>query len=61
MGKTLQEPQGVVLKEFWGVDVWLQPQNPQPVPDLAQLNFAIYPILDQTSELPSTYPGATIL
>ena len=51
----------MVLKEFWGVDVLLGPQNPQPVPDLAQLNFAIYPILDQTSEVPSTYPGATIL
>ena len=35
VGKTLQEPQGVVLKEFWGVDVWLGPQNPQPVSDLA--------------------------
>ena len=44
----------MVLKEFWAVDVLLGPQNPQPVPDPAQLNFAIYPILDQTSEVPST-------
>lgn len=27
-GKTLQKTQGVVLKEFWSVDVWLVPQNP---------------------------------
>ena len=35
--------------------------TPQAIPDLAQLNFAIYPILDQTCEVPSTYPRATIL
>ena len=48
---------GGVLQEFLGGDVPLGPWNPQPIPELVQLNFAIL----YQSKLPkSPYPRVTV-
>ena len=40
MTKGFLVPRGEVLWEFLGGDVPLGPWNPQPIPELVQLNFA---------------------